>query len=61
MEIKWRNVACAAYEAYAEQTGNKNFRGEEMPTFDELPEAIQLAWVAAVERAWTVLSAAVRA
>ena len=41
-------VAKTAYEAYGLSTGNKNFRGEEMPTWDALPDAIRHAWVAAV-------------
>ena len=49
MEIQWRNLAKAGYEAYAASTGNKNFRGEEMPVFDELPEAIINAWIAATQ------------
>jgi hypothetical protein len=48
MEIQWRNLAKAGYEAYAASTGNKNFRGEEMPKFEELPESVINAWIAAV-------------
>lgn len=40
-------VAKAAYAAYGDSTCNKNFRGEEMPTWDALPQSIQDAWVAA--------------
>jgi hypothetical protein len=42
-------IAKKAYAAYGVSTGNKNFRGEEMPTWDALPEAIRNAWVAATE------------
>jgi hypothetical protein len=42
-------LARKAYAAYGESTGNKNFRGEPMPTFDALPDAIKTAWRAACE------------
>ena len=41
-------AAKTAYEAYGLSTGNKNFRGEEMPKWEALPDAIRRAWVAAV-------------
>ena len=41
-------VAKTAYAAYGKSTGNKNFRGEEMPEWDALPPTIRHAWVAAV-------------
>jgi len=34
----------AAYQAYGESTDWKNFRGDKMPEWEELPEAIQEAW-----------------
>lgn len=40
-------LAQIAYAAYAESTGGKNFRGEDMPAFDALPGAIKEAWAAA--------------
>lgn len=36
-----------AYLAYGEVTDFKNFQGEPMPKFEELPERIQNAWKAA--------------
>ncbi|MFI7608913.1 hypothetical protein ACIBTV_27885 [Micromonospora sp. NPDC049366] len=39
--------ARAAYAAYGETTGGKNFRGEPMPEWDGLGETIQRAWMAA--------------
>lgn len=36
-----------AYAAYGATTGFKNFRGEPMPTWYDLPSTIQQAWVAA--------------
>lgn len=47
----WREVAAAAYRAYGASTGNKNFRGDPMPAFDDLPRGIQVAWEAAVRHA----------
>jgi hypothetical protein len=46
----WREIAKAGYEAYAESVGNKNVRGEEMPAWDDQPESIVNAWVAAAQR-----------
>lgn len=46
----WRDIAASAYRAYAASTGNKNFRGEPMPEFDALPQAIRTAWEAAVRQ-----------
>lgn len=43
--------AKAAYAAYGEVVGWKNFRGDPMPQFNELPEAIQRAWDGACEGA----------
>lgn len=43
----WRNIAESAYKAYAASTGGKNFRGEPMPEFADLPRPIQIAWESA--------------
>lgn len=43
-------LAREAYAAYGESTGNKNYRGEEMPAYDDLGENIQDAWHSAVIR-----------
>ncbi|HEY6117204.1 MAG TPA: hypothetical protein VI172_14730 [Candidatus Dormibacteraeota bacterium] len=40
-------LARIAYKAYGETTNFKNFRGDPMPAFDDLPDTIQDAWVAA--------------
>ena len=37
-------LAQIAYAAYGEATNFKNFRGDPMPPFEELPEQIQKAW-----------------
>lgn len=49
--VNWSEIASAAYHAYAQSTGNKNFRGEPMPGWDDLPAAIKTAWIAAVKEA----------
>lgn len=49
--MPWSEIAASAYRAYAASTGNKNFRGEPMPTFDALPQPIRTAWEAAVRQA----------
>lgn len=48
--MPWRDIAASAYRAYAASTGNKNFRGDPMPAFDELPQPIRTAWEAAVRQ-----------
>ena len=57
--IQWRNLAQAGYEAYAASTDNKNFRGAEMPKFDDLPEAIINAWIQATLRVCELYAVAV--
>jgi hypothetical protein len=49
--MAWRDIAASAYRAYSASTGNKNFRGDPMPTFDDLPQPIKTAWEAAVRQA----------
>ena len=45
--MAWEEVAAHAYLAYAASTGNKNFRGDPMPAFGDLPQPIRTAWEAA--------------
>lgn len=40
-------AAQAAYRAYGEHTGGKNYRGEPMPAWEDLGDTIRGAWVAA--------------
>lgn len=40
-------LAEIGYQAYSASTDNKNFRGEEMPTWADLPSGIKAAWTAA--------------
>lgn len=40
-------LARIAYQAYGDTTDHKNFRGEPMPTWGDLGETIQAAWIAA--------------
>lgn len=42
-----KGLAKLAYAAYGAVTGNKNFRGDPMPEWDDLGEAIRSAWTAA--------------
>ena len=51
MILNYVPVAKVAYSAYASVTGGKNFRGDDMPAFDDLPSIIKDAWVAAVKAA----------
>jgi len=45
-----KNLAArAAYHAYGQTTDNKNFQGNEMPEYDQLPEQIRTAWENASE------------
>ena len=41
-----------AYTAYGRKTDFKNFMGNPMPIFDELPEPIREAWIAAAGVIW---------
>ncbi len=43
-----RSLAIDAYTRYGVATGGKNFKGDQMPSFDDLGETIQKAWEAAV-------------
>ena len=62
MEDQQIALARAAYARYGAVTDFKNFRGEPMPQYNDLPETIQQAWVAAAnpidDRHWTVKGAA---
>lgn len=48
--MAYTDIAASAYRAYAASTGNKNYRGEPMPEFESLPQAIQTAWEAAIRQ-----------
>jgi hypothetical protein len=41
-----------AYTAYGRKVDFKNFQGDPMPMFDELPEAIRAAWINAAQVIW---------
>lgn len=47
-------IAREAYHAYGATTDHKNFQGNPMPAWADLPEKIQLAWMNAVKRASAV-------
>ena len=42
-------LAQAAYDAYGETTGHKNYQGLPMPAWEDLGDQIQGAWRAAVQ------------
>jgi hypothetical protein len=42
-----RELAQGMYDAYGKSTKYKNFQGNPMPFWIDLPEAIQNAWIAA--------------
>lgn len=42
-------LAEVAYQAYGSATGNKNFRGDPMPAWADLPEPIKHAWTVAAD------------
>lgn len=44
-----RTAGETAYLAYGESTGHRNFQGDAMPAWKDLPEAIRAAWEAAAE------------
>jgi hypothetical protein len=50
------DLAKGAYSAYGLSTNNKNFRGEEMPTWEALPLPIQTAWKAAAKSVFDVIT-----
>lgn len=43
------HLAKAAYAAYGEAVDNKNFQGDPMPAWSELPAPIRAAWKLAAE------------
>jgi hypothetical protein len=45
--LSYEDMAASAYRAYAASTGNKNFQGNPMPSWGELPQKIRTAWEAA--------------
>jgi hypothetical protein len=54
MESQTITLDRAAYSRYGAVTDYKNFLGNPMPSFDELPPKIQQAWVMAANPAPTV-------
>jgi hypothetical protein len=46
----YEDFAKSAYKAYAANTGNKNFQGNPMPEWEQLPAAIQTAWEASARQ-----------
>lgn len=50
-----KSLEQTAYEAYGNKTDWKNFQGDPMPKWKDLPTAIQEAWHAAVMAVVNVL------
>lgn len=50
IEDELRGLASRAYYAYAAVTDHKNYLGNPMPDFSDLPEKIRDAWRAAVRQ-----------
>lgn len=48
--LPWSVIAESAYRAYSASTGNKNFLGQQMPAFSDLPQPIRVAWEAAARQ-----------
>jgi len=53
-------LAKHAYERYGATTDNLNFLGQPMPTWEELPALIQLAWVAAASPDYVAKATAIQ-
>lgn len=51
-DITDRDLARETYTAYGASVGFKNFQGNLMPAFDDLPDAIVDAWIAASRHAF---------
>lgn len=47
MSLDAKELAEIGYRAYSKSTGNLNYQGLPMPKWDDLPEKIKAAWVAA--------------
>ena len=47
IEMDHDQLGKRGYEAYAVSTGGKTYDGRDMPTWDQLPERIRQAWIAA--------------
>lgn len=43
-----------AYTAYGKVVDFKNFQGDQMPAFDDLPESIKVAWTNAARVIWEI-------
>lgn len=49
--MNWTKVAQEAYEAYGRRTDFKNFQGNPMPKWEDLPPIIKEAWIVASRQA----------
>jgi hypothetical protein len=53
--VSTESLAKVAYEAYVATTDYKNFRGEPVPPYDNLPGSIKRAWEEAASKCREVL------
>lgn len=49
IHVDVRELALIAYTAYGQTTDFKNFQGNPMPAWQDLPDKIQEAWIASVQ------------
>ena len=54
MQKTMQKIAQGAYHAYGQVTNFKNFQGNPMPDWEQLPEKIQEAWRAAVRYVYVI-------
>lgn len=55
-ELHPLTLGALAYTAYGRETDFKNFKGEPMPRWEELPPRIRSAWVAAATAVYVRVS-----
>jgi len=48
-EINMDGFGALGYEAYARSTGGKTWDGKDMPKWEDLPQRIKDAWMAAAD------------
>ena len=49
--LTWEEIAASVYRAYCNSAGNKDFQGNPMLEWEDLPQTIQTAWEASVRHA----------
>lgn len=59
--MKVEDLAKEAYLAYGASTGNLNYQGLPMPTWEALPERIRTAWYASTQKILDFMTTPVKA